>query len=695
MCPKNTFANNDIHPIDFDTLSQHSEAFFMAFRMLDRTQFNANTLLNLDNSLAKIAERTPTAKSDIVAHANATRPILSETVVSLIHRFLNYKIEHGSNIEKTLYKHMTFEAFITRLLTQRPLMFMGKTDFALLRNGDSCNGGFEKIGTSQETAKLSLKEYLSYDEMQISALLGMSSPTHFINKGDRRNRGEASQSADYTPYGIYVGLVGARFEKPGYMEWAHMVVTKEQNTKENFYGREADVTHPKARLLQLWAQFYQSGENGIFYFPTYEEAAKDNANRFLKITQNDKVVYLNKDVYKKRIKTVIEPFLLEANNRAQLEGKKAYVHAVGLGLGVWQLDPRQAQLIVDVYKELIETLPLEHISDIDFSYFPKGLDFTESEHKKNPQIKLTESLRDPADLLQDPTKLIVASYAWDGNAYPGNEYWMGNLTASGDPAAACCSTISELQNPLINVRHVRGENLYLTSQGAIKPIRQYATEVMQTKQSTENMTPSPSSMALYLIRKEKPSIEWLKEHSALGIRSLIGMLISRCLHGGLTVNEATQLSGIPIVTIAEQGAVLHFTEQMQSYAAHFADYLKHALKFSSVTLEKSTLGQQYGHHYVTKVTMDPLEFIEFVYKNLSPEMNATTQMLQLSRAMKQNGETVSESFMLKLRNKAEQIENEKMSGHTDKAKPLNPQAKHEISLLEERQNNTKSKCIIM
>ena len=80
-------------------------------------------------------------------------------------------------------------------------------------------------------------DYMSYDELFISALCGVSSPTHFINDGDRRNHGRFTKGGTYPLEGIYMALIGARFEKEYFMEHSLMAVTANQNTSERGYGQ--------------------------------------------------------------------------------------------------------------------------------------------------------------------------------------------------------------------------------------------------------------------------------------------------------------------------------------------------------------------------------------------------------------------------------------------------------------------------
>jgi len=163
----------------------------------------------------------------------------------------------------------------------------------------------------------------------------------------------------------------------------------------------------------------------------------------------------------------VEPFMLDADRRAAAAGRRAYVHLVGLGLGAWGLHDAQGALMVDAYADILSTLKLPHVDTIDFSYFPdnvcqcggasSGNVFVSAVPETRPTIVF--SRRNPAEPLPPSPEplLLVAMYAWDGNSYPGNEYWVGSLSASGDPAAACCSTITLLQNPEVNPTRLTGD----------------------------------------------------------------------------------------------------------------------------------------------------------------------------------------------------------------------------------------------
>jgi len=81
------------------------------------------------------------------------------------------------------------------------------------------------------------------------------------------------------------------------------------------------------------------------------------------------------------------------------------------------------------------------------------------EDKSGHRIDIMFGKREPAGSRDGYEHcLLTAMYAWDSNSFPGNEYYLGMLSASGDPAAAACSTIPFVQNSEINKEYVNGAN---------------------------------------------------------------------------------------------------------------------------------------------------------------------------------------------------------------------------------------------
>lgn len=242
------------------------------------------------------------------------RPLAHSSLLPLIERYLELKRTYGSPEERRLYSSSvaTPEAFVTRCLTQRPLTFYTERDWYLLKNGQRGQGGFEKIGTEAEEGELVLSQLLSYDEMQLSALIGVSVPTFFINDGAMTNAGRPGAAGSYEESGIYVGLVGARLEKQNVMEWQHCVITKKQNSRENGYGSEADPTSPRTRLLRMWAEHYYGSQGA--YFPTYDDASRlirepGGQEKFIWVEGDSS--FFNSHVYRRRCLMNAEPYLVE------------------------------------------------------------------------------------------------------------------------------------------------------------------------------------------------------------------------------------------------------------------------------------------------------------------------------------------------------------------------------------------------
>ncbi|KAI9217729.1 hypothetical protein BC828DRAFT_408233 [Blastocladiella britannica] len=388
---------------------------------------------------ALLASKSATA-AEIAAHIAGTRVLVPHELVPVLDAFLERKRASPLPFVAAFYAQIQDRStLVARLIRDRPLVFYMGSDTTLTRDGRDLVGVklWKAVGASDVPATsgvLPLAQYLSYEEIALAALLSVSSPTVFINDGGRHNRGKAGAPGTFERFGILIAAVGCRFEVPDEMEARVM--------ERQFHGDDGNRSEPDPARPE-WTQFYGP-------------IANNDDNGF-----DPRACGLHAGRYMCRMRATFGSLLWEADDRAREYAAThpggAVLRLVGLGLGVWSIGGAvQTGYFLTALWDAIGASRATRVAVVDLCWItvPPGTTIpTQLTTAVGASVRIQVSRHDHASQLdrEDEGKLLVATFAWDGNAFPGNEYWLGSLSGSGDPAAVACSTIGELQNTLVNV----------------------------------------------------------------------------------------------------------------------------------------------------------------------------------------------------------------------------------------------------
>lgn len=432
----------------------------------------------LPNRLEALVYNNPKTEELAVKFAEGTRVCISQKVLQLYNDFLVLKKNKANcetDAEKDLYEDMTLPEFVVRLVTKRPYVCIGSTDQVWTKNNQEFTEAVRVVGTKGEKKGFSISDYLSYDEVMLGSLCVITGKNFCIDNGSRGvifGKGQDPLSP-YEKVAVVADVVAPRFEKQGYMDYEHVVLTRTQNTLKNGYGKDG-----KNPILKLFAGFYN-----LEYFETYDDAdcAQGEEHKKCRFEQlppeknNPDCKKFDTLVYEKRLKISIEVALKDACSRAEKDNKdKVYFYAAGIGLGEWlvikqtkdgnhDLSSCYTQIcsMMKVYQELIASKNFEQIKVINFGWFPEkpmkkwqeslaGKQFIKKMQEFGVEVLINQNNRFDKLPEKYSNYLLYTIFAGDANSLPGNEFYRGKFNGSDEPSTAKSSTITEFFNHEVN-----------------------------------------------------------------------------------------------------------------------------------------------------------------------------------------------------------------------------------------------------
>ncbi|GAB0090564.1 uncharacterized protein DMENIID0001_053010 [Sergentomyia squamirostris] len=472
---KNGIQTKKPKPTTFNDLIQNSDEFKIKF----------------PNERCRIKNQPRDSLTSIADEGSTAYPVILEHVLILYCSFLEHKKKFGTEIEKNIYEEMTMEGFIERLLMKRCVSFFGKNERYLLRSGEVGNSGFKAIGTVQEQPPLIMEDYLTYDEIKLSAFISFSST--FKNR-------------------VMIGICGPEMSRKGLMDYQDVIIAKVQNQPENGYGKMAKNVSKdiqgKFDKRSIWNTFYRCKVSQVYNGIDRKETrgkswrSPKELQRYIRI--NNTTDFCDSSILENRYCAMIMLILQESNARAKEQNKMAYVWINKSRMGLEKMTNWQEEYFLRIFVSVTVLLfgdSLYNIYCIHFENFAENCwikddtilnnnndcdpYFWNKHPNKGIKIRLstTDADRDYKKSIRDDENYVnISTYTANANSLPGNEFWMKKINTCDKNSTsylACHSFISELHNPFINRPMISARNLHIATEYNVHHISEYSEMMLK------------------------------------------------------------------------------------------------------------------------------------------------------------------------------------------------------------------------